>query len=225
VTNSEIHLKLRAATASIHARLHGHEGFAAAAAGTIDLTAYCDLLGRLLGFHRGFEILLSEAAPMYDFGLDISMRRRALLIEEDLNSLGIDPDVIAALPLCTGVVPPDSPAQVLGSLYVVEGSTLGGLQIARALEPIVLPATSEGRRFFRGYGARHGAMWREFLKALDRCVDTPAETAEAIEAARATFLTFEDWMADWRGAIARGDQNYSRSRSMQAGRDRFVPTI
>ena len=90
---------------------------------------------------------------------------------------------------------------MLGALYVVEGSTLGGLQIARALKGYIGDESGAGRSFFLGRGEQRSAMWSAFLKT-----GTLAEAAEqardAIDSAAATFATFEAWMADWKTGIA-----------------------
>ena len=53
-----------------------------------------------------------------------------------------------------------------------------------------------GRRFFLGYGAAHGAMWRAFLEALESYADDSAAADEAVAAAVATFDEFELWMSE-----------------------------
>jgi heme oxygenase (biliverdin-IX-beta and delta-forming) len=202
VRKSSIQEKLRTLTSPVHERLHQHEGFAAAAAGTIDLTDYRNLLARLWGFHVGFEVVLNEFVTRNGFDNDIWSRRRSPLIEADLAALGVSFVAIAGLPCCKRLGWPKSWSQVMGSLYVVEGSTLGGLQIARALKSVVGLDASEGRRFFLGYGARHAGMWQEFLNQLERCINGPADEIDAAAGATMTFLAFESWMADWRGVFA-----------------------
>ena len=87
----------------------------------------------------------------------------------------------------------------LGALYVVEGSTLGGAFIARALAPIA----GENRRFFLGHGGENGRLWRGFVARLDRLDAAPEQADAAERAADLTFAAFERWMANWRGAFAR----------------------
>ena len=86
-----------------------------------------------------------------------------------------------------------SAAQALGCLYVIEGSTLGGRELARRLDHLLPRDSDAGRRFLFGHGARHGAMWREFCAALERCGDTPDRRAEMIATALVAFAVFGDW--------------------------------
>ena len=192
----EMRLRLRDATRAPHERLHQHPGFAAAAAGRISIADYKLLLCRLFGFHRAFEMAL--AAGHFGGIQDSGDRARSRLIEADLEALGIEANAIALLPRCPGLKAPTSEAEILGAQYVLEGSTLGGVQIARALEPVVNRPDGQGRRFYLGYGDQHGAMWRAFLAELEPLAAHPQESADVIAAAIRTFEAFELWMQDWK---------------------------
>ena len=122
------------------------------------------------------------------------------MLESDLGALGWDGASIVRLPQCERLRAPASTAEFMGALYVVEGSTLGGIQLARALEPLV--RSGEGRSFFLGYGDRHGAMWRSFLKRLEECASSEAAGDAVIEGAIRTFADFESWMAGWDAGAA-----------------------
>ena len=190
--------RLREATADIHERLHGHPGLGAAASGVMARDDYRQLLIRLWGFHKAFEIALEAAVGSLRLDIELAARARAPMLEEDLRALGLSAGEIAALPRCDQVFRPRDGAEFFGALYVVEGSTLGGLHIARALSGLFGGAEGEGRRFFLGYGARHGAMWRGFLEQLDAFAGDEADELAAVAGAVRTFADFETWMACWR---------------------------
>jgi heme oxygenase len=180
--------RLREATDAAHQRLHGHEGFAAAAKGDISRPDYVDLLARLYGFHRPFERAARAAAAF-----DLAGAGRADMIVADLAALDAGVD---GLPMCAdGMIAADEPS-LLGALYVVEGSTLGGVLIARALERRF---AENQRRFFLGYSERQGAMWLALVARLDTLAGDDAAVDAAIASAQATFARFEEWMRDWRG--------------------------
>ena len=189
--SADVRTRLRLVTASAHQRIHAHSGFAAAAAATISLSDYRLLLVRLFGFHRAFETVHMDSP--FAFG---EHRARSHLIAADLKSLGFDASAISRLPLCDTLQAPANEAEQLGDLYVMEGSTLGGVHIARALQTIVPGAGGRGRRFFLGYGARHGAMWRAFLERLEGLAASAVGDAE--RAAVKTFDEFERWMSGWK---------------------------
>jgi len=190
--------RLRQATAQIHERLHGHEGLGAAASGAMARDDYRLLLARLWGFHRAFEKTLDEAARSLALDMVTADRARAPMLEADLTTLGLDPREITQLPVCEHIFRPTDEASFMGALYVVEGSTLGGLHIARALSSLFDGPEGEGRTFFRGYGERHSLMWRGFLARLDAFAGDEACEASAIEGAVRTFADFEMWMDGWR---------------------------
>ena len=89
----------------------------------------------------------------------------------------------------------DSPAAAIGSLYVIEGSALGG----QVLTPKLLAAhgltPEHGTAYFHGFGARTGAMWREFrqlaqVEAGGEEADRSAACDAAVDTFRALIATF-----------------------------------
>jgi heme oxygenase len=201
---NDLRARLRDATAQIHERLHGHPGLGAAASGAIGRDDYRLLLARLWGFHKTFETVLDEAARRLALDIDMADRARAPMLEADLETLGLDGPAILQLPRCDQIFQPRSEAAFMGALYVVEGSTLGGIQIARALAGLFTGDDHAGRRFFFGYGERHSLMWRGFLQRLDAFAGDAAHEAEAIRGAVETFDDFEIWMNDWRSGAPMG---------------------
>ncbi len=198
---SAMRWRLRAATASTHERMHAHAGFGAAAAGTIETPDYRRLLVRLYGFHRPFEDLARSAMDVFGIDLDMSARARSPLLLADLQAIGLAPNTAATLPLWRPSVRLGSKGSVLGALYVLEGSTLGGVQIARALKTRVGNGLGKALLFFVGRGARQGAMWRDLLEELKSLREDDDEAMQAEDAAVATFKAFEDWMAGWRTEV------------------------
>jgi heme oxygenase len=148
------------------------------------------VLERLLGYHEAVEALLLAAPPLDGFGIDLAERRRSPLLQADLATLGVALPAAArpALPVLTGA------GQALGWLYVAEGSTLGGRDLARRLDHL-LPPGHAGRRFLLGYGERHGAMWRDCCAALRKAGEAPETLAGMLAGALESFGAFEAWFA------------------------------
>ncbi len=186
--------RLAEATRAAHERMHGHEGFAAAASGRLDAGSYRDLLARLLGYHRPFEAGFARAPEAMARAIALPERARAPTLEADLRALG----GVDAFAQCDRLPPLSSEPQWLGALYVGEGSTLGGAPISRALESAGFPRSQRG--YFESYGARRSLMWRNFLDRLERIAEDSDAADEAASAAVAQFEVFEAWMKDWRGA-------------------------
>jgi heme oxygenase len=196
-TRYDTRARLRESTAAVHQRLHNHAGFAAVAQGTIRLDDYRRLLARLWGFHYPFEKIFRQVHSERALGVELEARARSSMLTADLVSLGVNRGSLSALPQCAGLRAPKSAAEFMGALYVVEGSTLGGLHLARAVQPLLMSNSNEGRSFFLGYGNHHGAMWRAFLAALDNCVRSEGDKAAAVGGATETFSEFEIWMNGW----------------------------
>jgi heme oxygenase (biliverdin-IX-beta and delta-forming) len=175
---------LRAATDDVHERMHAHSGYRALASGGMQTDAYRRLLARSYGFYLPIEGKLSRG------------RDRSCRLQADLLALGMTPAAIDALPICIALSPLDSRPKALGAAYVVEGAALGGQVLARGLisnaASLALPAT-----FLLGDGENGGRRWRDFIAELEEELSGSGELEAAAQSARATFATFETWMAAW----------------------------
>ena len=166
-------------------RIHGHAGFSAVQHGLIDRSGYIALLGRLLGFYQMFE----PAA-----GLPST---RSAWLKDDLADLDCLQSDIAAFPACPDRLQLNTPARRLGALYVIEGSALGGRELAKGLDGLLGTGAIAGRRFFTGRGAQTGETWRQLLATLEGMSNDIALRREVVETAASTFEAFEQWLNRW----------------------------
>ncbi|MFH5925586.1 biliverdin-producing heme oxygenase [Roseomonas xinghualingensis] len=175
--------RLRAETRPEHERLEN--GLRLTDPG-LTLERYRVLLARFHGFWSGWEPRMAAVVGDEDF---LAPRRRLHLLREDLRALGAATD---GLPVCEGPAIRDR-GEAFGSLYVMEGSTLGGRVIVKRLGALGLSPETGGCRYFAGYGAATGAMWNRFVERLE--AEAHEESAPAIiQGARATFATLGDWL-------------------------------
>jgi heme oxygenase len=186
--NVSLRQSLRDATQEIHQGLHLHPGFLAVQNGTIDAATYRDLLARLYGFYLTFE---PTAKIMAD---------RSAWLQEDLVALNVTSAGLAAIPRCTDFPVLDDSESQLGARYVVEGSSLGGLSLARNLDSLLGADVQEGRRFFVGRGPGSGESWKGLLTCLEAVERDPVACRRVIAASIATFEAFAFWMNGWRAA-------------------------
>ncbi|WEK06090.1 MAG: biliverdin-producing heme oxygenase [Candidatus Devosia phytovorans] len=167
-----------------------HRGLEAALG--FDLHAPSAELARamLRNFHgvlRDLEPAMLALAPA-----DLRDRSKLPLLEEDLRKLGMSPSDIAALPAPQNAWRPQTQAEAMGALYVMEGSTLGGKLIMKALRrlpdwPLETPT------YFDPYGAETGARWSAFRQHLD---GLPAEDGDAVvDGAKHTFVLLQQFMS------------------------------
>ena len=177
--------RLRVATRPAHDRLEGSLGLLDPELGR---DAYRRVLERLYGFWRGWEPRMADL--LRDEAL-LAPRRRLHLLAADLAALGSPLAAVARLPVCPVPELRDA-AGALGSLYVMEGSTLGGGVIRRHVAHRLGFGERSGCAYFAGYGSATGAMWRAFLVRLDQA---PADDADRIaDGATATFTRLAGWL-------------------------------
>jgi heme oxygenase len=152
---------------------------------------FLHVLQRFFGFHAVWEAGVLRHPSLRAFHV---ARCRTPLLRADLLALGRTADEIDALPTCepARTLTADAGA-CLGSLYVMEGSTLGGQVISRALAgaPWAPPG---GLRSFNPYGAETGARWKEFRAFAERTGQMHSREA-IIDGARRTFELLKEWTA------------------------------
>jgi heme oxygenase len=162
--------RLRAATREVHHRLEARLDAVANLADPIRRPA---LLRRYAAFHIPADAALApHLAPVE--GLDLSRRSRAALLRKFTNG------PLPSFPQ------PGSPAEALGMLYVLEGSTLGGRLILRTLAEHGVDEPDLA--FLDPYGAQTGVRWRSFLAILER--ETAGEADLADQAASGAVRGF-----------------------------------
>lgn len=185
VASRNILSRLRSSTAAEHERLETRLDLLRP---DLTMADYTNLLARFYGFYLPWEEkaqpLLQRHAPLLYQG-----RSKINLLRNDLRRLG---EKLEEIPLCN----PDFLAQdfshVLGSVYVLEGSTLGGQLLARHFKTH-LQLAPQSMTFFAGYGEQTGSMWKAFSAQLQE-VSSAADEDVMLHSARATFSFLENWM-------------------------------
>ncbi|MGE8110438.1 biliverdin-producing heme oxygenase [Pseudomonas sp. NPDC086566] len=182
-TPSPLLLALREGTRDCHKTLEARLPFFSPC---FDITDYRRLLQAYYGFHAPLEQHLSEYQG--------PERHKAATLTRDLLALGLSEADIGALPLCQALPTIHDEASALGVMYVLEGSTLGGQVLKRAMAERLGIGHDSGAAFLDVYGERTGSYWRSFLERLDRA--PAAEQAITVQAAIDTFTRFEAWLGD-----------------------------
>jgi heme oxygenase (biliverdin-IX-beta and delta-forming) len=145
---------------------------------------YGKVLQLFYGYYAPLEekiesVITEEELP------DLKDRRKASLLHHDLSNLQIKwkPD------LCTDLPTVDHLPQAFGALYVLEGSTLGGVIISKMLQSNPHAALDHTvLQFFSGYGEDNMLMWERFQEHLQQAINNDDELQLAIAAANETFL-------------------------------------
>ncbi len=179
--------RLRASTGDAHRTLENALGLLDP---PLSRTRFAAILKRFLGFHRVWESALDEIEELTPLRLD---RSRIAMLEADLAALGQGSAEIAAARNCRAAGQLGDSAEIaLGSLYVMEGSTLGGQIISRTLAGVDW-APEGGLTYFNPYGRETGSMWRRFKTEAEALV-SPEQHEGVIRGARACFALLTDWL-------------------------------
>ena len=155
------------------------------------LDHYNDYSRLLKMFYGYFYPLQTEISRFVgpDVLTDIAERRTATALLKDLQAIGAD---TSALPVCNHLPNIHSLPQALGALYVLEGSTLGGVVIAKMLRSHPrLHFDETNLNFFQGYGKATAARWKSLQQVLN---SYGGEEEPMIRAANETFTCLNAWM-------------------------------
>jgi heme oxygenase (biliverdin-IX-beta and delta-forming) len=151
---------------------------------------YRTFLARLYGFHAVWEPKAEAliADPMF-----FAPRRKLHNLTRDLRTLGLSPKEVDALPLCGEPLAMRSRAEAFGAMYVVEGSTLGGVIIARHINRALGPPAASACSYLRCYGLDLGRMWKAFGSQL-LSLSAPGFDDEVVVSANKTFTVLQSWL-------------------------------
>lgn len=187
---------LRNATRGAHHAIDHHALLAPLVRQDLSLEHY----GRVL---RGFLWLYTPLQEALVLGIEragggFELADRVGWLRADLDRLGL----AGELPPDPWQPPPmDNAERLVGALYVVEGSTLGGQVIARRIAASLGLTAQHGARFFNGWGEQTNARWSAFWRFADTLCE-PAGHGAAAVAAVAFFDALRrglDRSQEWRG--------------------------
>src|SRR5690348_10006582 len=92
------------------------------------LEVYRFLLVRFYGYYSPWEKRAAVTAPYL-----VAPRAKCGNLARDLGFLGMSREQILSIECCEHLPPLDTAARVLGSMYVLEGATLGGRILLRQM--------------------------------------------------------------------------------------------
>jgi heme oxygenase len=154
----------------------------------LDVAQYVDCLQRIYGVVAVWEERAAEVAPLW-LRPALLARQRKPLLKLDLAWFGVteNDNGCPVLPKIT------DPPSFFGTMYVMEGSTLGGQIIARHVETALHLSEGLGSSYFRGHGSQTVPLWKEFCEMLK--VQIPDDHTDAVViSAKAMFNVFGAWM-------------------------------
>ncbi|MEY2666061.1 MAG: hypothetical protein RLZZ384_232 [Pseudomonadota bacterium] len=147
---SELHLHLKGIIKNAHDKLD-HQPVLLKLLGDVSIDEYANALAALHGVYEAVEknimIFLANQPDLFDY----QSRLKTQALENDLKELAKAPFISnIAFPI------PKNVAELVGMIYVLEGSTMGGQFLSRKI------GNKYPMRFFSGYGDNTAQKWQEF---------------------------------------------------------------
>jgi heme oxygenase len=189
--------RLRRETADEHQRVERLPFFEALAAAEVPLASYAGLLDALRIVHESLEREISSRRERFaPFGRvwDVSLSKLTSL-DADLADLGADrPAGTPAATLRAHLLSQRvrqraerEPVSLLGYLYVLEGSTLGGTIVAMQVARAFGLDRGRGARYLSGYGKATKANWTAFSERMNAALARGADHEAVVSGAREAF--------------------------------------
>ena len=188
--DDDILCRLKTGTAAIHEQIEQVSVMRSMMEGTLDKTRYTVLLYTLYHFYHALESRIQQHDFWHHTSFDIARRMKSGWLLHDIHFFGIHyyakPSIAASLPDITSI------EALLGVLYVIEGSTLGGTVIAKQLEKQYGYTLESGARFYHGYGKESKAFWQETGNLIRDSVSSLSLSEDkVIHFAQAMFACYE----------------------------------
>lgn len=183
--------KLRAETRADHDRLEALGLSGKIMDRTLSLGEYKKLILVQYIVHKELEALLEENGVEELFpALEYGERRKMPLLEQDVEELEMKRSEIWAEEPAGKLPHLQKPYGLLGCVYVMEGATLGGMVIMKALKKNDQLSGIDNFYYFGCYGGDTGSRWKNFLEILNEEGNRPDAQEAVVEAAKETFQYF-----------------------------------
>lgn len=193
MTSEPLAGRLRSETADLHRKTETIVGVP----GSVQTRQqYAQLLERLAVFYSSAQRAMEDERWHSGWQLvdiDIASHSRISLLRSDLKQLGA-PEPGGG----QSVVPIDSFGAALGCLYVVEGSSLGGLSIGPAIRATL---GSVPTSFYDGAGRGHPRAWRRVQAALAAYDLGHPDVEDVITGAELAFVRFGEIVGSSAGGL------------------------
>lgn len=179
---------LRAATAPLHQALHRHP-LVVELLTRPSMDCYRAVLEGFWRFYAEAEPMIVECSRKCGCARQYPHLLRSPWLIADLKSLGCGCDRPVSVDDERPVPPLNSVADLVGALYVVKGSALGGRTILRQVSASL--SIEHSCRFFTGEGDKTRDAWRAFQQFCEEACRSDEAQRRAVIAAVQTFTSIE----------------------------------
>ncbi|MBC7457788.1 MAG: biliverdin-producing heme oxygenase [Bdellovibrionaceae bacterium] len=149
-------------------------------------------LRRVFGFYQPLENKISIFIDQHGDEFEMKRRYKSSLLVNDLIGWGDSRESIHSIHTHSELNDISSLTDLVATLYVLEGSTLGNQIICRALSKN-LNVSAFQMSFYEGYGADTYSRWRSF-KAQAETHTESLDIDLAIKKSREIFQQFTIWL-------------------------------
>lgn len=174
----ELREALRLQTKALHHQLDQHPLLSQLMARKLALEDYIHCLQALYLFLVPQEREIERFMFMHPISASYQYRRKVTSLRKDLSYLRQNIEVDFSAP-CLAI---ESIADLVGVLYCVEGSMLGGQFIVRQLQRS-LPEVKNAMNYFFGYGEKTHQYWSEFWSFAGKVCVSSCGREQAVSAA------------------------------------------
>jgi len=181
---NEVLRELKLATQALHDLTERYAYASEIRSGILKVEQYHQLLLANLTIHRHLEANITKST-IFPFFSDFFLARSQWL-EQDLAFF----EKQATLDYSFSQLPLQYPAQMIGLLYVVEGSMLGGKMIAKQLKRQTEFEEYQPFHFFEGKKEETKNRWKRFALIADQHIQTSEDQNVTNIAAIQTFKIF-----------------------------------
>lgn len=186
--------RLKSETAHYHRQVEQNPYAKAIMDKTITMDQYIAYLKKFYGFLKPLEDQAVQLPFWEKTGLDIAVRGKANLLEQDLMNLGLGRGQIEQIPLCDQLPDISTSAGLFGYLYVIEGSTNGGQIMTKRLSQFLPIEADHGLQYFNAYGTETRTRWSEFMQMLQKSINTQGDHDIMVDTASETFRLLDHWI-------------------------------
>lgn len=184
--------QLRKETAEDHDSIEQNAYAKAIMNQTLTKSEYVAYLEKFYGFILPIEQKIQSLAFVQELGIDMKLRAKTPLLEKDLDN--ISSKERTQIPICDEIPSIAAPGQLLGYLYVIEGSTLGGQIITRKLKEHLSLDPEAGLSYFNAYGQETRSVWKELAEVMNKSVQSGIESEVIVSSAKETFRLLNKWL-------------------------------
>jgi heme oxygenase (biliverdin-IX-beta and delta-forming) len=182
---------LRNSTHSLHARLNRHPLLSELTRPGLKTASYAKILGAYRAYFRVVEPALERYLSCHPGLFDYAPRRKLPWLDTDIAHIPDVPEVASPPDELVELAQISEVGDLVGLLYAMEGSTLGGQIIARHLHDHIRLDARSGARFFAAYGPDTEARWQEFCAFAETIGDSDDQLARAQASAALAFMALE----------------------------------